>query len=53
MSGDLRGSVSHESGISPAKMWAKDAIKVAFFSGKQMQLARLIGMVGWRWVLCE
>ena len=27
--GDLRGSVSHESGISPAKMLAKDAIKYA------------------------
>ena len=27
MSRDLRGSVSHESGISPAKMLAKDAIK--------------------------
>ena len=25
--GDLRGSVSHESGISPAKTLAKDSIK--------------------------
>ena len=31
VSGDLRGSVSHESGISPAKMLAKDAIKGTFF----------------------
>ena len=30
MSGDLRGSVSHESGTSPAKMLAKDAIKGTF-----------------------
>ena len=30
VSGDLRGSVSHESGISPAKILAKDAIKDTF-----------------------